>query len=227
MKLTRFFKIPKHLIYKITIYRRKAFYGRLRKRLKNPAPTIIANNCFGTFIYYNLNLRFSSPTINLTMTHDDFLDFAQNLKSFLAQPLKEEAPRSFPVGSLEYEGRKIFINFVHYKSFEEACAAWVRRTARVEFENIYIVMQDNTLSKEYADKFDSLPYKNKMLVLGQNPNNSPNFVLSKISQIRPNEFGQVLLYKSKYSAKRWMDDIDYVSFLNRGHKNNKQENNHA
>ena len=34
-----------------------------RLRLKNRTPSIIASNCVGTFIYYDMKLRYLSPTI--------------------------------------------------------------------------------------------------------------------------------------------------------------------
>ena len=44
-----------------------------RLRLKNRRPTIIASNCIGTFMYYDMKLRFNSPTINLSFDMNDYV----------------------------------------------------------------------------------------------------------------------------------------------------------
>lgn len=74
---------------------------RKRKRLKNRDFSIIACNCIGTFIYYDLGLQFLSPTINLTIGMNDFVKFAENLKWYMEKEiveLKEE--KECPSGML-------------------------------------------------------------------------------------------------------------------------------
>ena len=46
-----------------------------RLRLKNRTPSIIASNCVGTFIYYDMKLRYQSPTINLSFDMNDYVRF--------------------------------------------------------------------------------------------------------------------------------------------------------
>ena len=50
-----------------------------RLRLENRQPTIIASNCIGTFIYYDMKLRYQSPTINLSFEMNDYVRFLENL----------------------------------------------------------------------------------------------------------------------------------------------------
>ena len=120
---------------------REAYYKRLRKRLKVTNPTIIANDCFGTFVYHNLGLEFCSPTINLTIAKNEFIVFVQYLREFLDSELREVADPSvpYPIGVLEYNGIRIQVNFVHYKTFEEAKNKWDERKKRVDYSNIYII----------------------------------------------------------------------------------------
>lgn len=44
-----------------------------RQKLKNRNATIISSNCNGEFIYYDMRLRFLSPTINLSFDMNDYV----------------------------------------------------------------------------------------------------------------------------------------------------------
>ena len=197
--------------------RRKNYYEKLKKKLRNPDPTILANNCIGTFIYNNLGLKFNSPTVNLSMNSYDFLAFAANLEGYLNAQLIEEESSSYPIGSLEYKGKKILIHFVHYESFDDARKKWYERAARINLQNTYVIMCVDYKHRKSMALFDKLPYEHKMYIGGRNLTRSHCFVKSKPYSKRKVKPGIILKYKSRYSAKRWMDDIDYVSFLNRGH----------
>ena len=46
-----------------------------KKRLKNLNPTIISSNCNGEFIYYDMGLKFLTPTINLSFEMNDYVKY--------------------------------------------------------------------------------------------------------------------------------------------------------
>ena len=54
-----------------------------RRRLKNKTPTIISSNCNGEFMYYDMQLKFRSPTINLCFEMNDYIKFVENMKLWL------------------------------------------------------------------------------------------------------------------------------------------------
>ena len=200
---------------------REAYYKRLRKKLKVANPTIIANNCVGTFIYHNLGLRYNSPTINLTIGKTDFTVFVQHLSGFLHSELikVENSSVPYPIGKLKYNGDSIQINFIHYETFEEAKYKWDERKERVDYSNIYIIQQiSDGVTEDDIHTFDSLPYKNKLLITSKNITNSKNVVALKVLQKRPKTYhpGIILDHKPPFFLKRYMDDIDYVGFLNAG-----------
>lgn len=204
----------KNIFYK----RREKYYSVLKRRLKNTNPTIIANDCFGTFVYHNLGLRFNSPTINLYFSKEDFIIFVQNLRGFLEAQLIEvhDETKKFPVGELEYNGKKIQINFMHYPTFEYAKMKWDDRKKRVDFSNIYIIqMISSKITKKDILDFENLPYKNKILIANENLTNSPNIIVHNILNKKNYKPGEILSYRTIFSKKRYMDKIDYVSFLNR------------
>ena len=200
---------------------RKAYYKRLRKRLKVMQPTIIANDCLAGFIYRNLGLRYNSPTINLTISKGDFIVFAQNLYGFLhSQLIKAEDPSvPYPIGRLEYNGNSIQINFIHYKTFDDAKSKWDERKERVDYSNLYIIQHiSEGVTEEDINSFDRLPYKNKLLITNKNITNSKNVIVPKILQKRTKAYHPsiILDYKPPFFLRRYMDDIDYVGFLNSG-----------
>ena len=190
----------------------------LRKRLVNKSPTIISVNCIGGVIYHNLGLRFNSPTINLYFSNEDFFNFVEDLQGFLETELIEvsEAKEDFPVGRLEYNGKKVDVFFMHYETFEDAKNKWDERKKRVDFTNIYIMHMITEVRESDIERFEKLPFKNKMMIANANPCNSKYVYTHKVFSREDYKTGQILHFKSKRSIKRYLDDINYVRFLNCG-----------
>ena len=90
-----------------------------RRTLKNKTPTILSNNCFGTFIYHDMGLKFNSPTINLCFTIDDFIKLVNNLPEYMESDVYEVKNdiSSFPIGKISYNGEDVIIQFMHYTNF--------------------------------------------------------------------------------------------------------------
>lgn len=197
---------------------RANYYSNMRKGLLNKNPTIISSDCFGGLVYHNLGIQFRSPTVNLYFSKEDFIIFVRNLEGFLNAELKEQMDnlQPFPVGTLEYNGEKITVNFMHYKTFESAREKWDERKKRVDYSNIYIIQTIQSATESDITAFNSLPYKNKMLITDKNPINSDNVTTHKILSKPDYRSGEILKYKGIFSVSRYMDDIDYIGFLNKG-----------
>lgn len=195
---------------------RKIYYSRKKKRLKNQNFTIISRDCFGTFVYHNLGLQYKTPTVNLFFSKEDFITFVFNLKEFLNVELEEVFGHNkpFPVGKLFYDNKTVTVYFMHYSTFEEAKSKWDERKRRIDFSNIYIVsVINNGLTEEYVKKFEALPFENKLIISNKNEFNSKVIVTHKIFD-KKNYCGEFLKFKPPFFCKRYMDDIDYISFLN-------------
>ena len=65
----------------------RLYKERKKRKLKNLTPTIIASNCNGEFIYYDMNLKFRSPTINLSFEMNDYVKMLENLEWYMKQPI--------------------------------------------------------------------------------------------------------------------------------------------
>ena len=182
-------------------------------RLKNKQPTIISSNCIGTFIYYDMKLRFQSPTINLSFDMNDYIKFLENLKWYLEQPVIEykDDRFDFPCGLIG----DIEIRFNHYKSFEEAKNKWNERKKRINWDNLFIIGIDgDNCTYESIQRFDALPFDNKV-ILTHIPYTEivssyylPGFESFDGIKVATN-------FKNQFLIRRYIDDFDYVSFLNK------------
>lgn len=208
---------------------RAKYLQRKRKKLTNKTVSIISNDCVGGIIYHDMNLRFLSPTVNLFFeTDNDFLEYLSDIRHYseqVPQPVKRDG-KNYPIGEIKKNNSGIIIHFLHYKSLEEAANKWIERGKRINYNNLFIIWHNGSVSgpdKESFERFQTIPQQ-KLLITGSNFNyNDENVV--KLKLYGKNYFpGKILIRKSKYSAKRFLDEVDYVSWLNRcndfGNSNN-------
>ena len=88
----------------------KAYKWRRSKKLKNRNFTVIASNCSGMFMYYDLGLPYLTPTVNLSIEMNDFVKMVGNLKWYMEQKMTETHDQKYscPVGILG--DIKIYLN---------------------------------------------------------------------------------------------------------------------
>lgn len=198
---------------------REMYHIRKSRMNKNNSPTIICNNCVGGVILHDLGLKFNTPTINtLFLSFDDFLYFVEHLKEFSELDVYElkQTEYPFPVGVQEYKGRKIRVGFVHYASFDEGKAAWIKRMKRINLDNTFVVYENRMISDEELSMFSSIKYPKLVLSLSDK-SKEQKYAFYKGHQLYENWFpGKVLEYKNFLGVKRYLDDFDYIGFLNNG-----------
>lgn len=188
-----------------TLYKR-----RKRHRLKQ-VPSIIASNCTATLIYHDLHLPFLSPTINLGMEMNDFVKFVNHLHWYLDQDIRyvEESMVNYPVGMLA----DIRINFVHYDNFEEAVTKWDERKKRINWDRLFIIgCEKDGCTYETLLAFDKLPYKKVIFTKREYPEIRSAFHIHGFEDCE--ELGTVTNYREQFWIRRYMDEFDYVTFLN-------------
>lgn len=192
-------------------------YKRRKKaRLKNRDFTIIASNCNGSFMYYDMELPYLTPTVNLAMEMEDFVTMVENLPWYMEQEFREIMGEegSCPMGLL---GR-VKVNFVHYDSFEEAVRKWDERKRRINWDNLFIVgTEKDGCTYETIRRFDSLPYKNKVIFTHVEYPEFPSAHYMKGFEEK-DELGVLTSFKDQFLRRRYLDDFDYVDFLNRSGK---------
>lgn len=183
-----------------------------RLRLKNRHPTIIASNCIGTFMYYDMKLRFNSPTINLSFDMNDYVRFLENLPWYLEQPVVPCADDRFdyPCGMVG----DVKIRFNHYKTFEEAAAKWNERKQRIDWDNLFIIGIDgDNCTYDSLRRFDVLPFPNKV-IFTHKP--YPEFASACYLPGFETQggIGRATDFKDQFWIRRYMDKYDYIAFLN-------------
>lgn len=205
-----------------------AYQSRI-ERLKNKDFTIIANNCCGTLMYESLRLKKLSPTCSLTIEGDAFVKFCRHLKEYLRMPVEEATEEDrkkypgckVPIGILRGNGAlpPVGLVFTHYDRFENAREAWYRRRERVNYDNLFFILDCETETDEkLPDEFERLPYENKVIFTkledGERWNDTFSFSCFTDGKYHPGYAFDYLFTDS--GIFNVLDEFDYVSWLNQG-----------
>lgn len=202
---------------KISKYYRVALRYQLNKRnrkaLKNSSDfSLLCNNCVGGIILHELGQRFNSPTVNLFIGARDYLKLLSDLEFYLAQPLTEiETERPYPVGALG----DITLFFMHYDTFEEAKNKWLERASRIKKENLFVLMvEQSDCTQGMVEEFDCLQYEHKAILVSKAMDEIRSAHYIKGAEAEIGGLIDICRYRSKVTGRRWLDDFDYVTFLN-------------
>lgn len=102
---------------------------------------------------------------------------------------------------------------MHYHTFEEAKACWLKRCARINKDNVFVMMTDRDgCTYEDLVRFDSLPFSHKVVFTHKYlPEIKSSFYIRGFE----NEKQVGLLNQTKnILGYRYIDEFDYVKFLN-------------
>lgn len=191
---------------------KSAFSSLQRKRLKNDDFSIICSNCIGGIIYNRLGKQFLSPTINLWFHQDEFIKFLLDMKGYLEEELVfVDSKYDYPVGQL----RDIKIYFAHYKTEEDARNAWNRRKARINYDNLYVIMFDRDgVTQEDLLKLKLVPCKGRV-VLSEHKRSYED--VDYLRTLKPNEsvHGKQFVDMDALGIYTFEKQFDYVGWLNR------------
>lgn len=209
-----FFSKCKNLWYRV---KRDLWLKQLRKRNQNHNFSLVTNNCVGGVICHDLGEQFRSPTVNLWIPNDCFLAFAQNLQYYLSCEIEEiqDESKPYPVGRIIPQDEQhipITLYFQHYQSFEEACAKWKERSKRVNYDQLYFIWDyDKNECSDELLMFDRWDVR-KLVILHEPIRGIQHFELTTCYQNAP-QHGK-LLKVIEETGKRYLDEIDYLGFLN-------------
>lgn len=211
--------LRKRIISVTHMFRRK----RLERRLTNHNPSILSLDCVGGVMAHELRLRFNSPTVNLFFEScSDFIEYAAGLDYYATAELIElpygcEGERRYPIGALKGNGTlpDIRIHFLHYHTFEEAREKWVERSVRLNFDNLCVVMQAASFDEELLHRFESLPMPRKVVLAYEKSCSVESPLIFRMRSLDTFVPGRILDYNGLL-GRRYLDDFDYVAFLNDG-----------
>lgn len=142
----------------------------LKRKNRNTTPTFLSNTCVGGMMYHQLGLKFLSPTINCRINHEGFIEFVNNLSTYISLDLNEKVEGSSIRGVIKRPdtSNEILVEFVHDNSFKIAFDNWNRRKARVNYDDIYVIFDCTDchfiLNDDLLNKYRCIPYKKIMLV---------------------------------------------------------------
>lgn len=192
---------------------------RDRKKLKNDNFSIITNHCMGGFIYHDLGKKFLSPTINLKILPDDFIEFVKHLEHYLSQEIipAPEKKENYPVGKIKrIEGGYIYIYFVHYTDFNEAVKTWHNRAKRINWDNLFIMMtaRDGCQYSTLQD-FDKLKYESKICFTSEPHTEFTSCKYARLDNGKPLK-GYISDMVNIYGKRAFeCNGFDYIQFLNK------------
>lgn len=210
----------KKLFKKIQFCFRDFFINRrARKKLKiDDDITILSSDCTAGCIYKDLKLKFCSPTINCYFEASDFIKFLQNLRLYLYGEFvdRSDSLHSYPLVGIKINDGKeeILLHCLHYKSAEEFIDKWIERRERINYDNVFVIMNDrNNFNKQILKQFDELTeYKNKVCFVHLPNKFESAFYLpgsENDSFVKP-----VMNYKHAFGVARYYDAFNFVDWFN-------------
>ncbi len=183
-----------------------------KARLKNKDFSIISSNCNGGVILHDLGQRFNSPFVNLWILPKDYLKLLNNFDDYMKYDLifVEDNRYNYPVAIL----KDIKLYFQHYESKDEARIKWEQRRKRIIRDNIFVLFSDRD-GCTYNDliEFEKVPFENKVVFTKQkHPELKSSFYIRGFEN-QPC-VGICSEYRNRHSVRRYLDDFDYVKWLN-------------
>ncbi|MFT4145633.1 MAG: DUF1919 domain-containing protein [Mobilitalea sp.] len=142
-------------------------------RIKERKFSIVAESCYGAYLYKTLGLKLTSPFIDVRISSKDYIKLLGNFEYYLSQPFEmgndnriatingdEWLSGPDTVGEPIAKLDDVKINLLHDESFELRKVLWEKRLARFNKADVIVLMIiENDL---IAEAFDNLKIKNKI-----------------------------------------------------------------
>lgn len=154
--------VPKERIFTYRILQQKYLNIERLVQIRKAPLTIFSNNCWGGLTYHSLDMEFFSPLINMAIGEKDFITFLKRPYYYMMQKIEFTRIAELSSGMRFPQGKcdDIILNFLHYKTFEEAEQKWEKRKERINWNNLFIEMA--TDNKGVVEEFMELPFENKI-----------------------------------------------------------------
>lgn len=183
-------------------------YRKYAAKCRATHTTILSNNCLAGVVYNSVSCPFLSPTINLTFEGDGFYQFVLNLEKYRHATLLPLGLDTMKAKLVAKNAPEIVIDFVHYHTWQEAEQAFYRRMARINHENIVLLLearfQDDLAN---VDAWLSLPYR-KYILTAQNPRGLN--CIESLAFYRHARLNQSVVDACSPFGRRWIDEFDWL-----------------
>lgn len=211
--------IMRRIYIEIQAFLKKRKNAADRKKLTNPNVSIITNHCMGGFMYHDLGLQFHSPTINLKIVPDEFIEFVEHIEYFLQQEVLEclDITSPCPVGMIPYKDGQgnIHIHFVHYKTFADGARKWKERAQRVDLKNIVVFLTARDGCEESTlQRFENLPYQQRICYTNEPHPEFPHCKYARLDNSKP-LVGYISDMVNIFGKRAFeCNGFNYVEFIN-------------
>jgi uncharacterized protein (DUF1919 family) len=171
-------------------------------------------------IYQKFGLKYTTPTVGLFFYSDDYIRFLENFELLIKQPLRfKKVSKHAEINTLQKEhpypigvlGDDIEIQFNHYKSEAEAAEKWVRRSERINFNNIFFMFSDrHNFREEFLKKYEELPFQRKIF-FSSKPRAYPGLVVFVREFENAHEMGGSAIkreYEKYFDVIKWLNGED-------------------
>lgn len=192
-------------------FRWKLITSKWRKYLKHNI-TIFSSDCTGGVLYHDLKYEFISPTINMYFSASDFLKFIKNPSQYITVKMIDVTSETdlWPVALLN----DIHLQLVHYKSVAEAQKKWDDRVSRIDWNNVFFIMNDrNGCTYEDILEFDKLNTKRKVIFTHIPYKNIDSAYYLKGFEKQP-YVGVVSAFNKRHILSRTYDSFDWCKWFN-------------
>ncbi|MBR2134352.1 MAG: DUF1919 domain-containing protein [Eubacterium sp.] len=200
-----------------------------QKDLTNHNFTLLTPNCMGGLIYHRLGEKFNSPTIDISMPTHDFMVMINDLDYYMACDITgiDNEGFEYPIGVIKGDDmhEDVRVNFVHYKTFENAREKWNIRKQRIIKNNMYVIVCDiNDIYEEDKDKvgyisdddlqlFEKFECNNKVMLTRDKSRKQPyaHYIEPLYNQPYPFTY----MNRDIFGLNGFEKHFDFVSFLNK------------
>ena len=148
--------------------------------------SFISQQCIGGVIYHDMEMQFLSPTINLYLNPQDFLEMVENLENYMTLPINMKIEDGKIIG---YIG-KLRIIFLHYDDLEIAKQKWEERKKRILYDKLFIICTDRDgFDQKCFERFKKIKY--------------PKALVTRNEKWKDEEF---CVYLEKYKKEEYIPD---------------------
>lgn len=201
-------KIIRKVIRKVT----KSFYQKkYRKKFRGRAYSIISSNCIGGVINNRVGQPQNSPTVNLWIPYTEFIKFIHNLHYYINKNLVFiKTKYEYPVAVID----DVHIHFLHYSTKEQAEECWEKRKKRIIWDNIYIILYEDNLTRTQLLQLSNVECKKLIVLTSSKKNLDLPFIkyIEKDKHGRENDF--VFLDTDFLGRMTFEKQWDFVAWLN-------------
>lgn len=175
-RITSECKIPIEKCINGKVFKHPCFDWNRYKNVLESKPTIIAEACYGGYIYNQLGMKFYSPFVNTRIFERDYIRMLHRLKDYLQEDISllQDIPDienvGAEIGMKEISWGKmgypiagladICLHAIHASNAEQYMNDWRRRAQRINWNNIWVMMIIE--NEEMLEAFDSIQENNKI-----------------------------------------------------------------